>query len=60
MDEDKFLTVRQVATFFAVTQYTVREWLKDGQLTGIKIGERWRIRQSEVTRFANEQYGAKQ
>jgi excisionase family DNA binding protein len=55
---DPLLTVSQVADIFQVTKATVRLWLNDGsKLKGIKVNTHWRIRQSEVTRFANQLYG---
>lgn len=55
--QDPYLTVDQVADFFQVSPYTIREWLKGGDLFGIKLGNRWRIQQSEVHRFANKKFG---
>lgn len=55
---DPFLTVSEVAGIFAVTPATVRKWLRDGELSGIKLaGDKWRIQQSEITRYANKKYG---
>lgn len=56
MDE-ALLTPEQVAEFFQVTPYTVREWLKDGKLPGTKPTGRWRVKQSDVIEFANQKYG---
>lgn len=56
------MTVEQIARFFQVAPYTVRAWLKgdNPKISGTKLaGSRWRVRRSEVLRFANEQYGAK-
>jgi predicted site-specific integrase-resolvase len=55
------LTVAQVAEMFEVTQYTVREWLRDTSvsLTGRKLPNgRWLIHKDEARRFAQERYGA--
>lgn len=54
---DPLLTVTQVAEIFQVTKGTVRSWLNDDKLKGVKVNTHWRIRQSEVARFANEMYG---
>ena len=55
---DKIFTVKEVADIFQVTEYTVREWLKDEKLVGFKIpGHQWRINEAEVRKFANQQYG---
>lgn len=62
MSDDPYMTVEQIAEFFQVSPYTVRTWLKGDEplMTAMKIGTRWRVRQSEVHRFANEKYGVKQ
>lgn len=57
--DDPYMTVEQIAEFFQVTPYTVRDWLKNSVLAGTKLnGRLWRVRKSEVVRFANEKYGA--
>lgn len=56
-DTDRYMTVKEIATFFAVKEITVREWLRDGKLTGKKNNDRWRVLKSEVVRYAQELYG---
>jgi excisionase family DNA binding protein len=55
MDEnDRLLTVTEVATMVRATPDTVRRWLRQGRLKGILPGgDRmgYRIRESEVRRF---------
>lgn len=55
--DDPLLTPEQVAEFFQVTPYTVREWLKNGTLSGSKPTGRWRIKQSDVIALAEQKYG---
>lgn len=56
-DNDRMMTVEEVATFFSVTKHTVRaEWIKNGQLKATKLNGQWRILKSEVIRFAKELY----
>jgi excisionase family DNA binding protein len=61
-DLDELLTVGQVAIIFQVTNYTVRVWLKEGKLNGIKVAGasrgHWRISRREVLRLATETYGS--
>lgn len=60
LEEDPILQVITIAKIFEVEQRTVREWLKTGRLVGFKTASgRWRIRQSEMVKFANEKYGSK-
>ncbi len=48
---------RKVATMFHVTTETIRNWIKEGKIEGVKQGNRWYIRRSEMIRFANEEHG---
>lgn len=60
MMTEKMLKVRDVAEMFDVQPATIREWLKDGTLRGIKIGggHYWRIPESAATDLANRRYGS--
>ncbi len=54
MDDERLLTVKQVADLLQVHPVTVQRWLRAGQLSGIrlpadKLG--WRVRRSELERF---------
>jgi len=50
---EKLLTPEQAAEILNVTSNTIREWLKKGELKGLKIKNLWRIRQSELEAFIN-------
>lgn len=55
---EKLYTTKEVAEIFQVTEYTVRTWLKDGTLTGIKTKtDRWRIKESDLKKFATSRWG---
>jgi len=56
---EPLMKVRDVALLFDVEPATVREWLKSGELAGIKIGKGhyWRIPRSAVTELATRRYG---
>lgn len=58
-DDVTYKKVSDVARMFAVTPYTVREWLKDGKLPGsIKVNKQWKIPQSAIESLAHQQFGA--
>ncbi len=60
MSDDKLLKVATVARFFDVKNYTVREWIKSGKMSAVRLdGGHYRILESEVKRYANEKYGEK-
>lgn len=45
---DELLTTKQVQAHLQVDRTTIYRMLKDGRLTGIKIGKHWRFSQEEV------------
>jgi excisionase family DNA binding protein len=60
MDEDRLLTVSEVAERLRVYPETVRRWLRAGRLTGIRLGGTklgYRIAESELRRFISEGQG---
>lgn len=57
---DTLLTVRDVATRLKATEDTVRRWLRDGKLKGVRPGgDRlgWRISEDELRRFLEQGQG---
>lgn len=44
--ESGYLTPHQLAVLFQVQERTVLTWLRDGKVSGIKIGKVWRIPKS--------------
>ena len=55
--DDPFLGVDRVARIFDVSPYTVRQWIKDKEMEATKINNKWKVRESEVNRFAQKEYG---
>ena len=49
---ENYLTVREVAEIFKVTQHTVYSWIKSGDLAAVQVGGTWRIPQSQFERGA--------
>jgi excisionase family DNA binding protein len=45
------LTVEEVAALLRVDEATVRRWLRDGELAGLKVGRAWRIHESALQAF---------
>ncbi len=56
--DDPFLTPAQIATMFGVTPYTVRQWIKNEDLTAEKLHGRLKVRRSEVQRYAQKEFGS--
>jgi len=52
---DALFTPDDVAEKLSVTPKTVRDWLRSGELIGIKVGKGWRIHPKDLTRLLDEQ-----
>mgnify|MGYP001440906607 CR=1 FL=1 len=46
--EEFFYTTEEVAKMFRVSMQTVQNWLRSGEIQGIKIGKQWRIPKEEI------------
>lgn len=60
-DGDKeltFFSIREVSSMFSVTQETVRNWIKAGDLPAIKVGNRIRIQRGDLVDFTKARYVA--
>lgn len=42
---------------FEVTSYTVREWIRSGDILASKVDGVWTIKYSDVVAYANRRYG---
>jgi excisionase family DNA binding protein len=49
----EYLTVEQVAERLQVSAWTVRRWLRDGELEGSHLSDRagWRVPEGAIERF---------
>lgn len=48
---EKIYTPEMAAEMLHVSTLTLRKWLRGGQLTGVKVGRQWRIRESDLKLF---------
>jgi len=51
---ERLLTVSEVASAMRVSNMTVYRLIKSGQLSAIRVGKNYRIRESEVDRYLQE------
>jgi excisionase family DNA binding protein len=54
--ENKLHSVREVADIFQVDPQTVRIWLRMNYLTGIKVGNSWRVSREAMEQYAIGKY----
>lgn len=48
---DKFYTCKEVAERYKVEVITVQEWIRQKKLSAIRIGNRYRIKESDLLEF---------
>ena len=61
MDDERFLTVPEVAERLRMNPETIRVWLREGRLRGVRPGGKragWRIPESEVRRILSGGHSA--
>ncbi len=55
---EKMLSPEEVADLLAVSPNTVRAWLRNGTLKGVKLGKKiWRIKEVELQAYLNRIQG---
>lgn len=47
----KLLTVEEGAEKLGIHPETARKWLREGRLSGVKIGRHWRFREADLNKF---------
>ncbi|MCR5273233.1 MAG: helix-turn-helix domain-containing protein [Lachnospiraceae bacterium] len=57
MLDEKFYTVADVARVTGLTSRTIRNYLKDGELHGVKVGVQWRFTEDDVRHLFQETDG---
>jgi excisionase family DNA binding protein len=45
------LSVREVASQLGFAAKTVRHWVREGKLRGVRLGRHWRIDQDDLAAF---------
>ncbi|MGL1889782.1 MAG: helix-turn-helix domain-containing protein [Reichenbachiella sp.] len=50
-----YITPEIIAKELSVTAKTVRDWLRNGELIGLKVGSSWRVHQNDFDRYLEGQ-----
>jgi excisionase family DNA binding protein len=45
------LNMRQVSELLGVSRWTLRDWVRQGQITNVKVGRHLRFREEDVQAF---------
>jgi excisionase family DNA binding protein len=54
-EQQPFLTPQEVSDLLRVSVYTVRRWIKEGELPAYKVGRGWRISEADLERWLSSQ-----
>jgi putative molybdopterin biosynthesis protein len=55
LSPDAFLTPEEVSDLLQVSVYTIRRWIKQGELPAYKVGRLWRIDKTDLNDWLNQQ-----
>lgn len=53
-EPQSFLTPQEVSSLLRVSVYTVRRWIKEGSLPAYKVGRGWRISETEMAHWLEQ------
>ena len=56
LEEDRLLTIKEVAEYLRVDPKTVRRLIEDGELAAHKIGRQWRISESDLKKYLRDRW----
>jgi excisionase family DNA binding protein len=48
---ENLLSINETAQKLRAHPETVRQWLREGQIAGVKLGRSWRVRESDLAAF---------
>lgn len=51
---EEWLTLKEIATELKYHIETIREWVREGQLTAYKMGKDYRVKRSDLDKFLAE------
>ena len=55
MEDDKILTIREVAEYLRLAEKTVYRLVSEDKLPGFKVGGAWRFRKIDIDKWIDEQ-----
>ena len=55
LSSQPFLTPQEVSELLQVSVYTVRRWIKQGELPAYKVGRLWRIEKGDLNTWLDKQ-----
>jgi PTS system nitrogen regulatory IIA component len=55
MNNEKLMTLQDVAEFLQIKERTVYDWAKKGKIPGFKLGNVWRFKPEDLNIWIEEQ-----
>ncbi len=56
LEDDRLLTIKEVAEYLRLDPKTVRRRIKDGELAAHKVGRQWRIAESDLKKYLRDRW----
>ena len=53
-EQQSFFTPREVSELLRVSVYTVRRWIRQGDLPAYKVGRGWRVSAAAIDEWLNQ------
>ncbi len=53
-EETRLITVNEAADRLALSDDTIRKWLRSGRLKGVKVSRVWRVYEEDVAKIERE------
>jgi len=53
----ELLTAQEVSDILKVKLTTVRKWIRQGKIQGVKLGKSWRVEQEDLQQFIQSRKG---
>ena len=60
MDKNEIMTIEEVADYLRISERTVYDWAKKGEIPCGKIGTSWRFKRSEIQKWVDKRLGRPQ
>ncbi|MHB1456482.1 MAG: helix-turn-helix domain-containing protein [Armatimonadota bacterium] len=60
MVQERLMTPEETAERLSMKPRTIREWLRNGKLRGVKAGKNWRVREEDLNEFIRNMPGVKE
>lgn len=51
---EKYYLLKEISVIIQLSLYSVRAYLRDGKITGKKVGNKWYVSESNLKRFLDQ------